>query len=130
MRFNNKLHMDKSAMVQAQDQLMKKLVFGEMMGGGGRMASAFEENQESMGASIETQHLQAALVQRIKDLDNCRIIQKRVVEIKPAKDPGMKPIVILDDGTEIESTLLVGSDGEKSMTRNMYGIGASGYNYN
>ena len=41
------------------------------MGKSNEMVSAFEENQESMGASIETQHLQAALVERIRDLDNC-----------------------------------------------------------
>lgn len=39
-------------------------------------------------------------------------------------------MVHLEDGTEIECSLLIGSDGEKSLTRNKYGIGAAGYNYN
>lgn len=50
---------------------MKKFLMENSMGKSNEMVSAFEENQESMGASIETQHLQAALVERIRDLDNC-----------------------------------------------------------
>lgn len=47
-------------------------------------------------------------------------MNKKVVAIIPAKNPHEKPKVELDDGTEIECSLLVGSDGEKSKTRNDY----------
>jgi len=52
------------------------------------------------------------------------------VEIKPAKAPEDVPMVTLEDGTVIECKLLIGSDGEKSMTRNQHGIGAYGWSYN
>ena len=35
----------------------------------------------------------------------------------------------LEDGTIIEADLLVGSDGEKSKTREEYGIKAAGFSY-
>lgn len=56
-------------------------------------------------------------------------MNKKVVAIIPATDPSEKPRVELDDGTEIECNLLIGSDGEKSKTRNDYQIGAWGYSY-
>jgi 2-polyprenyl-6-methoxyphenol hydroxylase-like FAD-dependent oxidoreductase len=37
--------------------------------------------------------------------------------------------VKLEDGTVIEADLIIGSDGEKSKTREEYGIKASGYSY-
>ena len=36
------------------------------------------------------------------------------------------PVVELEDGTEITPQLLVGSDGEKSLTRTEYNIGTWG----
>ena len=51
-----------------------------------------------------------------------------MVNIKPG-DLQNRPVITLDDETEIEATLLVGSDGEKSKTRDAHGIGATGYNY-
>ena len=49
--------------------------------------------------------------------------------VKKAKTASELPIVELDDGTLIEPTLLVGSDGEKSLTRTEYGIGSWGWSY-
>lgn len=40
-----------------------------------------------------------------------------------------RPIVVLEDGTQIKPKLLVGSDGEKSLTRSQYKIGTSGHSY-
>lgn len=53
-----------------------------------------------------------------------------MVAIIPAEGPSEKARVELDDGTEIECNLVIGSDGEKSKTRNDYQIGAWGYSYN
>jgi 2-polyprenyl-6-methoxyphenol hydroxylase-like FAD-dependent oxidoreductase len=35
----------------------------------------------------------------------------------------------LEDGTQIQPKLLVGSDGEKSLTRSEYKIGSTGHSY-
>jgi 2-polyprenyl-6-methoxyphenol hydroxylase-like FAD-dependent oxidoreductase len=45
------------------------------------------------------------------------IIQNKVTEIKAAKSDFERPSITLDDGTEISPKLVIGSDGEKSMTR-------------
>lgn len=76
----------------------------------------------SMGSSIENNHLLAALINRAKTLDKCDIIQKKVIEVKRPTDAGGRPRVKLDDGTIIEADLIIGSDGEKSKTREEYGI--------
>jgi len=75
-----------------------------------------------MGASIENNHLLAALINRAKTLDKCDIIQKKVVAVKRPAEASGRPRVILDDGSVIEAELIVGSDGEKSKTREEYGI--------
>jgi len=36
--------------------------------------ASFQETQKNMGASIETMHLQAALVQKIQDVGQCEIM--------------------------------------------------------
>ena len=40
-----------------------------------------------------------------------------------------RPSVKLEDGTVIEADLIIGSDGEKSKTREEYGIKSSGFSY-
>ena len=90
---------------------------------------AFSETQESMGASVENSHLLAALVERTRKLNKCDIIQQKVVEIKRPANSMEKPSVKLEDGTVIEADLIIGSDGEKSKTREEYGIKSSGFSY-
>ena len=88
------------------------------MSGQEERARKFELSQLNLGASIENQHLQAALVDRLASLDGkTEIIQNKVTEIKAAKSDFERPSITLDDGTEISPKLLIGSDGEKSMTR-------------
>ena len=82
-----------------------------------------------MGASVENNHILAALVDRTKSLNKCDIIQQKVVEIKRPSSPSERPSVKLEDGSVIEADLIVGSDGEKSKTREEYGIKASGFSY-
>lgn len=83
-----------------------------------------------MGVSVENNHILAGLLERTNQLNKCEIIPQKVVEIKPAKSLLEKPRVKLEDGRVIETELLIGSDGEKSKTREEYGIKASGYSYN
>jgi 2-polyprenyl-6-methoxyphenol hydroxylase-like FAD-dependent oxidoreductase len=82
-----------------------------------------------MGASIENSHLLAALVERTRKLNKCDIIQQKVVEIKRPANNMERPSVKLEDGTVIEADLIIGSDGEKSKTREEYGIKSSGFSY-
>lgn len=51
MRFNNAKHKQSSKLVQLQEQAMSTFLFDT------QSQTAFNETQENMGASIETQHL-------------------------------------------------------------------------
>jgi ubiquinone biosynthesis monooxygenase Coq6 len=51
------------------------------------------------------------------------------VEIKRPTNHLERPSVKLEDGTVIEADLIIGSDGEKSKTREEYGIKSSGFSY-
>ena len=102
---------------------MKRFIFSD------EQKKAFEQTQVIMGASVENNHLLAGLIDRAKALDKCDIIQQKVVEVRRPKDGSSRPYVRLEDGTVIEADLIVGSDGEKSKTREEYGIKASGYSY-
>eukprot|EP00347_Sterkiella_histriomuscorum_P011785 403371105 len=126
MKFGVK-NRQQSALIQLQESLMKSLLFKSE-----HSQQVFEESQSHMGASIENNHLLAGLVERCNESQKVQIIQKKVVEIYPAKDEHshLKPIVKLDDGSYIEADLLIGSDGEKSKVREEYGIHANGYSYN
>jgi 2-polyprenyl-6-methoxyphenol hydroxylase-like FAD-dependent oxidoreductase len=53
-------------------------------------------------------------------------VTQKVKSIKPAKSSGELPQISLEDGQIIEPLLLVGSDGEKSLTRTEYSIGTWG----
>jgi len=89
-----------------------------------------EDNSGYMGASIENQHLQAGLLERLSQTGKCEIISKKVQSIKQAKGSNERPQITLEDGQTIEPLLLVGSDGEKSLTRTQYNIGTWGHSYN
>jgi 2-polyprenyl-6-methoxyphenol hydroxylase-like FAD-dependent oxidoreductase len=102
---------------------MKSVLFSE------QHKRAFEETQVSMGASVENSHLLAALIERTRNLEKTDIIQQKVVEVKRPQLVGEKPYVRLEDGTKIEADLIIGSDGEKSKTREEYGIQATGFSY-
>jgi 2-octaprenyl-6-methoxyphenol hydroxylase len=82
-----------------------------------------------MGSSVENNHLLAALIEKLNVQGGCEIIQKKVVEVKRPATPSDRPSVKLEDGTVITADLIVGSDGEKSKTREEYGIKATGFSY-
>lgn len=99
---------------------MKTFLFSE------QTQQKFEENSQYMGASIENQHLQAGLLERLHQTKKCQIVTRKVKQIKAAKSSNERPQIILDDDSVIEPLLLVGSDGEKSLTRSEYNIGTWG----
>ena len=70
-----------------------------------------------MGASIENGHVQAGLLERLRQSGHCDVIKSKVKTIKPATSSSERPLITLECGTTIEPMLLVGSDGEKSLTR-------------
>ena len=110
MRFNNQKHSERSVLVQMEQQLINALFNDDQR-------DKFIESQVQLGASIENQHLQAALVDRLSSSNKTEIVQKKVTEVVAAKSDHERPLIKLEDGTEIEPRLLIGSDGEKSMTR-------------
>jgi 2-polyprenyl-6-methoxyphenol hydroxylase-like FAD-dependent oxidoreductase len=116
MRFDIDKQRSESNLIKTQEEFLKKFVFNE------EQKRAFEATQVSMGASIENNHLLAALINRAKTLDKCDIIQKKVTSVKRPAEASGRPRVILDDGSIIEADLIIGSDGEKSKTREEYGI--------
>jgi hypothetical protein len=63
-------------MVKAQEYVMKNFLFNESQ------KKAFEETQVNIGASIENNHLLAALTEKTKQSGKCEIVQQKVVEIK------------------------------------------------
>jgi 2-polyprenyl-6-methoxyphenol hydroxylase-like FAD-dependent oxidoreductase len=65
----------------------------------------------------------------VKQLGKCEIIQQKVVEIRRPANPWDRPQVRIEDGTVIEADVIVGSDGEKSKTREEFCIRAKGYSY-
>jgi hypothetical protein len=55
-------------MVKAQEYVMKNFLFNESQ------KRAFEETQVNMGASIENNHLLAALTEKTKQSGKCEIV--------------------------------------------------------
>lgn len=53
----------------------------------------FKETQQNMGASIENNHLLAALLERIKQQGKVDLIQQKVVSVKPAFQEWERPEV-------------------------------------
>ena len=90
---------------------------------------ALEETKSSMGASVENLHLQAGLLACMDELGKCELVKRKVVGVTPTFTQDERPTILLDDGTQIRPKLLVGSDGEKSLTRSEYKIGSSGHSY-
>ena len=82
-----------------------------------------------MGASIENAHIQAGLLECLRQSGQCDVIQSKVKSIKPATHSGERPLIILECGTTVEPMVLIGSDGEKSLTRTQYNIGTWGQSY-
>jgi len=122
-RINSKTNREQSPLVKLQETLLNTFVFDD------ERKNVYEEYQAQMGASIENQHLLAGILNQLHEQDTTEIIKKKVTEIKPASSSAELPVVTLEDGTLIQPKLLIGSDGENSMTRQSYGIKTDGLQY-
>ena len=65
----------------------------------------------------------------MEELNKCELIMQKVVGVTPTFTSAERPTVYLENGTQIKPKLLVGSDGEKSLTRSKYKIGTTGHSY-
>jgi len=61
-----------------------------------------EESELYMGASIENQHLQAGLLERLRQTNKCEVVSQKVKSIKPATSSAELPLIELEDGSQIE----------------------------
>lgn len=86
MRFNNS---HQSFLVQSQKFLASAL-------------GAVQEPEQYMGASIENQHLQAGLLERLRQTDKALVIPHKVKTVTPANSSAQRPQIVLEDGSIIE----------------------------
>jgi 2-octaprenyl-6-methoxyphenol hydroxylase len=88
--------------------------------------AASEAGYDSFGYNIPNLMLHEKLAHQIDDIENIRIIQAKLETIQ------VKPNTItakLDNGEVVETTLLVGADGKKSVVRALAGIKTKENNY-
>ena len=72
----------------------------------------------ALGASVENDHVVAALFDEVEDSGNVEVVQgKKVKKITPAGNLDNLTEVELEDGTKYQTRLVVGSDGANSFTR-------------
>lgn len=69
MHFDLHAQKEKCRFVQAQEYLMNNFIFSPAQ------KRAFSQTQENMGASVENNHILAALVEKARQLKKCDIIQ-------------------------------------------------------
>jgi hypothetical protein len=86
IRFNNN---HQSYLVQTQKFLASAL-------------GAVQEAKQYMGASIENQHLQAGLLERLRQTDKALVIPHKVKTVTPAISSAQRPQIVLEDGSIIE----------------------------
>ncbi len=87
-----------------------------------------EANEKAFGWIIEMRHLKSALYNRLAAIKNC-------THLNPARIAGydVKGDCVetkLEDGTTIQSSLVIGADGRQSFTRDFMNIQTRGWNYN
>ena len=87
-----------------------------------------DEDQE-MGRTIEVKHLQAVLLDRLKELNRCEIAIPSSIEIIKQENPGFVDLELID-GRKIRTKLLIGSDGARSKVKHFSKIPTYGWSYN
>jgi 2-octaprenyl-6-methoxyphenol hydroxylase len=87
---------------------------------------AAEIGLESFGHNIENRHLIAALDRRAAELSGLQRIAAAVTEVKPDSE---SVTIRLDDAGSLQTRLVVGADGRKSLCRKAAGIEATRAEY-
>lgn len=98
-------------------------IFGDRREPGDQLHfSAFEAGRPELAWIIEADLIEATLDQAIRFHKQITNVNASVSDIQIKKD--IKPTVLLDDGTPIESELIIAADGAKSPLRSAIGINA------
>jgi len=94
---------------------------------GGNSFIKFNDNPANeIGYVVETIHLQAALFERLKQLENVKVeVPNKITDLR--NEPGSFATVILNDEEKISARLVVGSDGTNSIVKKKSKIGSTGW---
>jgi ubiquinone biosynthesis UbiH/UbiF/VisC/COQ6 family hydroxylase len=95
------------------------VVRGDGKAPGGLMFDAFGAHVGTLAWIVEDSNLNQALDAALKFAHNVQMVSGRVGKL----DCGESGAVVLEDGTRIESELVVGADGRESWVRGQCGIG-------
>jgi 2-octaprenyl-6-methoxyphenol hydroxylase len=87
---------------------------------------AQEIGLEAFGYNIENRHLVAALERRARELSNLRIVEDEVLSVAPAERQAM---IALKSGVTLQTQLIVGADGRRSLCRDAAAIGLDEQGY-
>ncbi|CAI2367259.1 unnamed protein product [Moneuplotes crassus] len=84
--------------------------------------------KNSLGASVERNHIQSILYDMVRDDEKCEVIQQEIKTIRPGKDESTSTIE-LQDGRIIKTKLIIGNDGENSYVREAHDIESTSHPY-
>ena len=82
-----------------------------------------------LGYIVENRVIQLALLDRLADFDNITLISPALIK-KIHYSLGNQTRVVLDDGRELSTKLLVAADGGQSRVRQAVGLGVTSWDYN
>lgn len=113
---------DKSCLAQWQQEFYDKLISKHKY-------QFFGKN--SLGASVEYDHIHSALYQILTDHKKVEIVDKDPVRyIRPARSLSDMSVIELESGRRIKAKLIIGNDGEESYVRESHHIESTSHSYN
>jgi len=93
---------------------------------GGNSFIKFNDNPANeIGYVLELSHLQAALFERLRSLENVKIETNKITDLR--NEPGSFATVTLNDEEKISARLVVGSDGINSIVKRKSKISSTGW---
>lgn len=90
--------------------------------------TATEAGQENFGRNIPNMMLHKLLAEKAAETDNITLLTS--TKLEQFKTTGSKVLATLDNGKQIEASLLVGADGKKSIVRKQSNIDTRIHDYN
>lgn len=94
--------------------------------GGNSFIKFNEDPSKEIGYVVETAHLEAALYDRVKTLNNVQLeLSSKITDLK--KDSAFSTVT-LNDENRVSARLVVGSDGVNSIVKKKAKIGSTGWN--